>query len=207
MPSTPYQYLTTVAGNAEAKLDFTGTTGTGHAQIEFAYISQGLTPSAAADANTWFTVFNTNLGPYISDLVTFSKVEIVLWDGTNFQEAISTHAPVIGGQTGALLPPNVAMLMKKKTAGLGKQNRGRVYLPGVSESLLSAPDTISTTNWNLMNTAATAFFNALIADELQPNIRRKTQNPALNHQINCNGFMFEQLLATQRRRLRKAAHR
>jgi hypothetical protein len=206
MPS--YQYLAVTGGFGLAKVNFTGTTGTDHAQIEFAYKSTPIIgpAHAQADANTWNTILQTWLLTWISDLVEMTGVDIVLNNGTSIVEASSNNGSMFGREAGALLPPNVCILMRKQSGLLGKENRGRVYLPGVSESLVDTPSTISHAHLVAMQADMDSMFAALVAAELLPYLIRKTNVPLDNYSVPLTNFLVENLFATQRRRLRKASH-
>jgi hypothetical protein len=203
--ATAYPYLN-VDGYGLVRFDFIGTAGVGHAQCELAFHNTSGVLVNPGDANTIQSAFGTNVMPIISTLVTLQSVQVVEVMGGVVQEFISTNAPVSGGQSGALLPPNVCMLIKKQTGLLGKANRGRMYLPGASESLVVDPATISVAHLATIQTAMTAFYTAMVAAHFQPFLIKKTSNPLLFHAVALTGFLPEALFASQRRRLRKAAH-
>jgi len=208
MPDS-YQYLTPVGGYAIMKATYTDAIGTGHAQIECAYRSEPIVGPADpnADANTWFDLLNTHLANYISGQANLDHVDIVM-NVPPISFGRSTRAPAPGGDVGPYMPPNVAFIVRKVTGLVGKKNRGRFYVPYLTTDLISgtAADIIRTVDYNALVTDCHALFTGLVAAELHPMLIRKTQNPADNYAVLLSDLVPEQKFATQRRRLRKAAH-
>lgn len=202
---TSYPYLN-VDGYGLVRFNFIGTDGTNHAQCEMGFYNTSGVEADPGDANTLQALFGTNIMPILSNLITLSSVQVTEFNSGVTTDFISTNAPVAGGQSGALLPSNVCILVKKLTGLLGKENRGRMYLPGVSESLVVSPSAISVAHLATIQAALNTWYTAMVADHFQPYIHRKTSVPADFHSVAITSFLPESLFATQRRRLRKAAH-
>jgi hypothetical protein len=209
MPS-PYQYLTVTGGFAIMKATYKDAIGTGHAQIECAYRSEPIIGPADpnADANTWFDLLNTHLSNYISGQASLDHVDIVM-NVPPIAFGTSTRAPAPGGDVGPYMPPNVAFIVKKVTGLVGKENRGRMYIPYLTTDLISgtAADIIRGVDFAPLVTDCHGLFTDLVAAELHPMLIRKTENPLLNYSVELTDLVPERTFATQRRRLRKAAHR
>lgn len=104
-----------------------------------------------------------------------------------------------GGATGSAATPNVAYLAHKNTLLGGRQGRGRMYIPGVSEDDVDGAGNLDTGVVTAWTDALEEFFGAcaflglehvlLHGDELTP-------TPVAN--TTCDGRV-----ATQRRRLRR----
>lgn len=55
-------------------------------------------------------------------------------DGGNIRYDVLLGTAQDGSRAGSQSPPQVSLLLKKVTASAGRRNRGRMYLPGPSES-------------------------------------------------------------------------
>lgn len=112
-----------------------------------------------------------------------------------------TDAGVSGTKANALLPPNVACLVQKRTGVGGRQNRGRCYQAGVAVQGEANSAGLLDTDWLSAIDAAWFTFNADLGDV--PGV----VGPVLFHNnvsdpTPITSFQPQQLLATQRRRLR-----
>lgn len=127
------------------------------------------------------------------------------------QEGIVNDFPMAvgGSETDGMAPPNVAYLVKKVTSQPGKRNRGRMYLPGVNELDLDAVGTVATIKRTPLQTAITAFYDAVIAADFQPVLFHNDTDaegnpvaPELTVPTNLTALTLDARVATQRRRLR-----
>ncbi len=81
-------------------------------------------------------LWDENIRPDVSSGVVLQKVQVKNGPNTTggFAEITSSLA---GGATGAACTPQVAILVKKVTGIGGRQNRGRLYHPGVLEAAVN----------------------------------------------------------------------
>jgi hypothetical protein len=128
----------------------------------------------------------------------------VVWnkDGTLLEGLFSGSAP--GETEAASLPVQVAVLVRKVTGQIGRTNRGRFYIQGLTAAALD------TSSANL-TTDALANWQGYVTTFLDQ-VQTTVGNMAILHRDDAllpttvNSLEVESLLATQRRRLRKAAH-
>jgi hypothetical protein len=207
--TTSYQWLQQSKGLLVAKLNFTCSIGVGHAQIEMCFKDELSVPVASVNAEAIRSNFATNLKPYWSSLANLQQCQVTMWDGTTLQQATTNDTQVAGTGSSNPVSPAVALLIKKNTGVIGRSNRGRFYMPYMGTTLLYQPDQISTSTKTALDLALLTFLTALTTggNQLAPWLIKKTENPALNHNVAVTSFTSETMLATQRRRQRKAAHR
>jgi hypothetical protein len=106
---------------------------------------------------------------------------------------------------GNLIPQNSAYLVRKNTALGGRRNRGRMYLPGVPESLVSDAGVLTPVRVTEVTNALEAWRAALVAsvaiEEMvilhATSLLSPTPAPTPVTSLVC-----QPLIATQRRRLR-----
>lgn len=120
--------------------------------------------------------------------------------GPNDTGAFATYANVVlGGNTGAQVSPNVALLVEKQTGLGGRRGRGRMYIPGIIEAAV-------TEGGDLTGDAPTDFQNA--ADELLTLLLGSLIEMVVLHSVvsvvptAVTALTVDQRVATQRRRLR-----
>lgn len=205
-----YQYLTVAGGLGIAKLNFTCPIGVGHAQCEFAFKQEGLGPiNALSTATEIRGTFASRLMGYMSSLASLTQCEVTIYDGTFVQQATTNATPVSGGAGSNPVSPAISLLFHKSTGLIGRENRGRMYYPYLSSGLLYQPDQVSTGTKTAVDASISSWFADLnsYSGVILPWIIRKTQDPLLNHNVAVTSMVSETMLATQRRRQRKAAHK
>jgi hypothetical protein len=134
------------------------------------------------------------------DLVTATDVAFTFAEIRTSTDLVFTSTPAAAGGTvgGGSVPPNSAYLLKKTTALGGRKHRGRSYIPGVPREWVDGSGAISTTHQTAVNNAALAFLDFLGAVDCSMQLLHTgTETPDEVISWNC-----QQLLATQRRRLR-----
>ncbi len=109
-----------------------------------------------------------------------------------------------GASTVAPDSPQVAALVKKVTAGGGRQQRGRMFLPIVGEANTDSGGMLSTASRNAWQTAVTGWLNDLAL--------RNVPMVLLHNQVEIvptpvTALVVDPRVATQRRRLRKVGSR
>lgn len=103
-----------------------------------------------------------------------------------------------GTQSGQQAPPNTAMLVKKITGLGGRKNRGRFYIPGISDDAVSSNGTILPGSLVLWQAEATTFLADLDTRGLPMYLlHNSSSDPTEVSSLGVDG-----IAATQRRRLR-----
>lgn len=86
-------------------------------------------------AAAWLVEWTANQKPYINVEVQLVNIKVTdLQSNVSPVVNYSTGLPVLGTQSGALLPNNVSLCFTKRTALRGRSNRGRLYWPGFGEA-------------------------------------------------------------------------
>lgn len=120
---------------------------------------------------------------------------------------VSEHLePVVGEATGQTLPPNVAVLVQKRTAEGGRRNRGRMYLPpyGFSEGVIDQAGAIDSTELAGLQAKLDAFLVALEANDAPMVILHWSEVPDSDLvPTTVTSLQAVSTVATQRRRLRR----
>lgn len=111
----------------------------------------------------------------------------------------STTGAGVGGNATTAATPNVAYLFKKLSLLGGRVNRGRMYVPGVTEGSVDAIGTVDSGTLAAGQTAANTFLGALVT---QTNPMVLLHSDELLDPTPVTNLVFQQLAATQRRRLR-----
>lgn len=90
----------------------------------------------AASYKTWWT---TELGPHLSSALSLQLVKVTdltIEDGMSIEYA--TGLPVSGSAASPMLPNNVTIALKWTTGRAGRSYRGRTYILGLREDIVSA---------------------------------------------------------------------
>jgi hypothetical protein len=121
--------------------------------------------------------------------------------------AESSGASVPGGTSQNAAPPNVAVLMRKRTDLAGRRGRGRFYVPGVLNDVYASNGLLTTGEQTSWQSAANSFYA-----DLTTSVGNRFYPPVVLHRSEGEGeeppptpvtvFTIEQRLATQRGRLR-----
>jgi hypothetical protein len=121
--------------------------------------------------------------------------------------AESSGASVPGGVSQNAAPPNVAILMRKRTDLAGRRGRGRFYIPGVLNDVYASNGLLTTGQVDALTVDANAFYA-----DLTVSVGNRFYPPVVLHRSEGIGdeppptpvtqFTIEQRLATQRGRLR-----
>lgn len=116
----------------EAQWIFTSTSGT---QPFVTTLGVSLGDATLLDltemANQCFTAYSTSFLGLTSDIMILDHVNLQVNIGGSIGSVSSTHASEAGAITSGLQAPfNLAPLINKFTANLGRKGRGRMFLPG-----------------------------------------------------------------------------
>lgn len=182
------------------------------AQVTLAAIAAG-GETAQDIADDFQANWNTNIAPALDNNVLSLPPLVRLGDGTNVPGvAVGVGAAVAGTFSGADLPPQVAVLIKKNTGIGGKKNRGRIYVPWqVPGSVVDERGTILAANVTAIQSNFTALLLQMQTDLAPMCIPNKTlvltppdvhpHVTAINAGPNVITLTVETVVATQRRRL------
>jgi hypothetical protein len=172
-----------------------------------AYVTFGVDPTAtdpllvAADIlNAW--TFAGSINTLLDSSVTATEFTVRLGtDGGEDLIATQTNATV-GGRSGTSVPPNVAVLLHKRTARGGRRGRGRMFLPwcvlgtDVGEDGIITPARVTA-----IGTAAAVFRNQLAAVSSPMVILHGPGATSMGAPDVVTSLTVSNLVATQRRRL------
>ena len=178
--------------------------GDGHAYILYG-VALVTTPTAVHVATATHTHFGTDIiNNLVSNAVQLIDTEATINNGGVLSQAtfVSTYT---GGEGATSVPPQVALLVRKQSVGLGKHNRGRIYVPGLPASFLNTDQTtIKPADLTAMQTDFTQWLTDIQGDAYTSQmviLHRNASTPTVVVQL-----VVEAQIATQRRRNRKAAH-
>ncbi len=162
-------------------------------------------PNAVAqEAHEAFALVMTE----ISVEVSLQSTDVLIQDtAPPAPEIVGTYANVVNGAAGgAVIPQNSAYLVHKRTGFAGRVGRGRMFLPGVGETVVDNTGNVSAGKLTGLN-AQLALFLAELNDG--PNILEMSllhNSPgagALLPPYAITSLVMDTRIATQRRRLRK----
>lgn len=108
--------------------------------------------------------------------------------------------PIVGTAGGSSMPNNVTFALKRQTGLAGRRMRGRVYIIGLTDTMLDSSRQQLTSTWGgNLNTAYNALMAAMLAG---PAATEVVYHRALGTGTNVAGYVFSDLyLDSQRRRL------
>lgn len=107
--------------------------------------------------------------------------------------------PLPGSINDTQVPPNTSLLLQKQTALGGRENRGRMYIMGVGETSVGPTGELTGDLVQDFPDAAEQYFGKLELSQLFPVILHNSPSPPTA----CTAFTGSQIVATQRRRLRR----
>jgi hypothetical protein len=148
------------------------------------------------DAGLLALSYVTTVMHSMADVWTCVNISFAVQEGTVLELA----QDVLGGTSHTPTTANTAFLVKKLTSSPGRRNRGRFFLPGVSEQDVDAignvvPSKITELQGNLDD-----FYAGCVAAHFNPELFHNTPPGALSTSV--TRFLLEPLAATQRRRMR-----
>lgn len=161
-------------------------------------------PPSVGVANGVLAAYNTYWKAEMRLTTTIEKVSFRIGqDGGDPVVVESTDAAVVGSGSGAGLPSNCAILIRKQTASGGRRNKGRLFMPGVAaeanvdqNGIASAAAVLNWQNaqddWNDAVLLLTDIENFVILHSEAPS----TPTTVIGHQVQSR-------IATQRRRMRR----
>jgi hypothetical protein len=187
-------------GHAEVscQLDIPGDEGP--AFVVFGVAGDTLT-NAPAIADALETIFAATDGwdeMYTTDTQLSQFTVRYRVDSSTVQIAVRDVA-VTGDRGGGQASPQVCTLLTKESGLAGRQNRGRMYMPPLTDSVISTAGIITEADRLLVQAGADAFLTDLAVTGI-PMVILHT-NPALSP-TTVSSMSVQSKVATQRRRLR-----
>lgn len=168
--------------------------------------AQAVAESIADSLNT-----SNALRAVISSLYKFTSIEVAINRGTAAEpdyEVGVVSVNISGSNGAAALPQNSAWILRKFTSLGGRRGKGRMFVPGLAEAVVSATGQVQDDFLDDLQAAATFFYGLLsfIDGDVQC-------VPVLIHSAEVlanapaptiiNSFGVDPIIGTQRRRLRK----
>lgn len=177
-------YFTSAAVSREAMLSY-GIVGSG-----------GMTPTEAAEAlyEAWDAMANQTQ----HSSAVQQRCEVQVGPSPAGPTGIATGASV-GGQGGAAMSPQVAILVKKLTAFGGRSQRGRFYIPFVSEDQVDGAGHLTITAQESANLGIDNWVAALDTLTITPVLLHEgSGDPTI-----ITDWVLNPIVATQRKRLKR----
>lgn len=163
-------------------------------------LAVGITPDTTT-ANNILGAGAANLRALLSSATTWDGGHVIFGADGGDNRVDSTLAPVTGTSGATPLPPNCAMLIRKMTVLGGRRNRGRLFVPGISNTGVSNAGVIAPATLSAYQTSATAWMAALVATAEVVDLSL-FHDTAPFTPTNITALVCQGRLATQRRRLR-----
>lgn len=140
--------------------------------------------------------WQNNILPIQHEEMHLVRVELV--DGNAVHAQATPAAPTAGSVSGTGIPPNTALLVRKRTLGAGAGSAGRMYVPGASTSEVSTAGFLNLTFQGDVTAAFATFLADMQLASLQP-VVIASDGSGWNE---ITSFLCQDRVATQRRRLR-----
>lgn len=120
-----------------------------------------------------------------------------VWEDTGTEAG--THA------AGSYAPPGVALVISKRTGILGRAHRGRLFMPGVEETLINEGGIITGSEVNAWQASIDALQTALIADASIDSIAllHDVSSPFANDPDIVQNFLVRNVVGGMRPRQRR----
>lgn len=202
----PTPYPNVPASHLLARYEFTTPSGTGKANLILGHKFDPPTwPADVAMLDQIKHDYETIAFIGVSNQVSFTGIHAVINRGGVLSEADSSSAAVAGGIASDPVPANTSVLVHKATGLIGRNHRGRLYVPGIAETWMDgAGSNLTAPHLATLETAFLDWIAQLITDKLDLAVLHR--NPATTPDL-VTDVTVRSLVATQRRRLRKVAHR
>ena len=122
--------------------------------------------------------------PFVNANASFAAVSLRDLRTPNMPVVTSTGAATVGTGVASALPPGASLVISERTAQAGRGFRGRIYLPGLDSSLLTAATGAASAAGN---TAAVNFITAVQTALTASAITLSIANPARQAYIGRKG--------------------
>lgn len=187
---------------AQVNLRFTGDAIPTGAEITFGVAITGelVTPGeiAAAVGNLWDT---SGVMGNLTEGVALT--EVLVKNGPNATGPSAVYPLTVEGEVESpTVPANTSALVTKLTPAGGRAGRGRFYLPGVQENGVAENGQMDPTLTANIQAALTQFLTDLDTNDIAMVVLHGAGSPITTPTF-VNALVVNQLMATQRRRLRR----
>jgi len=190
--------MTIPAGFAQVNIKFVGASIPTGAEVTFG-VTDGLAegPEAIAEAVDGLLTSTGCLAP-LSQTVDINTILVKVGpDDTGPSAEIPSEGG--GGTAGNVAPPNLAVLIRKNTSLGGRHGQGRLFLPGVIETVVGDDGALDTTFRNGLQSDWNDFLAALVLAEIPMTLLHGDATaPTV-----VTSLTVQAIAATQRRRLRR----
>lgn len=190
-------------GFGQVNFLFTGNAYPRGAQVALGF-DNGDDIAATIIALSFAANWATNVMPVLSNACNLAGVKVKLGPNSTGAETTVASATVGGISATQPMSPQVAPLVKKRTALGGRINNGRIYLPGMVEGYSDGAGRLTSAAQTALQDAMTAFFDGS-NDDGNPLVVLHT-NVALTPNL-ITALDVQQLVGTQKRRIRRAGGR
>lgn len=188
-------------GFGQVNFFFTGAGYARGAQVVMGFSNDG--PSGALGAAEAFAEnWVTNILPEQATDITLDQVKVKLGPNDTGDEAVSSVGEA-GTNAGQGYSPQVAALITKVTLLGGREGRGRIFFPGLLEASTDGLGKLTAATKNSLDVAFASFKLQASDDDLPIFLLHNSATAPTA----LEGFDTVQLLATQRRRIRKVGGR
>lgn len=120
--------------------------------------TSAISPTDLVNANAAvFDFMSIDLMPLLSNQLSATKATAYDLTSSTAPANVRDYVPdIVGGVVDASIANNVAVVSSFRTANRGRSGRGRVYVPGIPNSVKASPVSVTTT---FANNIGTAFIN------------------------------------------------
>jgi len=154
-----------------------------------------------ASADSLLTAMKSAIDDLVASVYSLGPGHVIFGNDGGDIRVDGSIASTAGLAATGPLPQNTAWLLTKNTALGGRRNRGRLYIPGVSNNLVGANGVLTTAAIAVGNTAGTNLLNNLLATaEAEGVVLFHNSAPATPTPI--TSIKCQSRVATQRRRMR-----
>lgn len=194
--------MPTASGYADVSVGYTQT-----GLSRMAYITFGINPvdtnPALVNASVLTAITTAgSLNSIMDATATLSRIRVSL--GTDGAEDLVSDASftTVGGRTLAANPPNVAVLVHKRSARGGRRGRGRLFLPwAISGSNVSEAGIVTPAEVTVIQTAMGVFLGALNTQTVPMVLLHNPGLTTMGAPDPVTSLSVDRLISTQRRRL------
>lgn len=163
------------------------------------------TAASAADrvavANSAMDSWGDNILPLQSNFYALNGVDAVFGSASGDIPVSSTDAERFGGNADGAIPQNTAILVKKVTGLGGRRNRGRMYIPGLTQEDVDNAGMLASARLAAWGTAVNNFLLGIESGSFMDRAVVFHSSGDLTPAI-VEDLVVDARVATQRRRLR-----
>ena len=162
--------------------------------------------------STFDPAFLTFFKTYASVTASYKSCDVQDYSAANGLGLLPATGYSQAGLSSGILPDNVSWLLSMKTSERYRGGHGRAYFNGIGSTLTDGHNNLASnagapmlSAWQSLVTAM-AGVPSIDGGPYNHVVYRNRRKPGANHVIVPNGYVVNNELSTQRRRLRKAPH-